>query len=47
MKELNESCIFPECPECQEGYLLPFSYKELYTICNIKSIILYHLLFFV
>ncbi|HKL23502.1 MAG TPA: transposase [Candidatus Nanoarchaeia archaeon] len=20
--------IFPKCPECNEGYLLPFSYKE-------------------
>lgn len=24
----NENCIFPTCPKCQEGYLLPFSYKE-------------------
>ena len=22
------SCIFPRCPSCGKGYLLPFSYKE-------------------
>ena len=28
MVEENNSCIFPRCPECDKGYLLPFSYKE-------------------
>ena len=23
-----DSCIFPECPKCEKGYLLPFSFKE-------------------
>jgi len=23
-----DSCIFPKCPSCGKGYLLPFSYKE-------------------
>jgi len=24
----EDSCIFPKCPKCNEGYLLPFSFKE-------------------
>lgn len=24
----NTNCIFPKCPKCNKGYLLPFSYKE-------------------
>ena len=24
----NSICIFPRCPECEEGYLVPFSFKE-------------------
>ena len=24
----EDSCIFPKCPECGEGHLLPFSFKE-------------------
>ncbi|MFH1425604.1 MAG: hypothetical protein ABIG28_02655 [archaeon] len=24
----NDSCIFPKCPECGKGYLLPFSRGE-------------------
>ncbi len=24
----EDSCIFPKCPKCGKGYLLPFSYKE-------------------
>ena len=30
MEENNENnnCIFPKCPSCKKGYLLPFSYKE-------------------
>jgi len=24
----NSNCIFPKCPKCGKGYLLPFSYKE-------------------
>ena len=24
----NNGGIFPKCPECKEGYLLPFSFKE-------------------
>jgi len=27
MSEEN-SCIFAKCPECNDGYLLPFSFKE-------------------
>jgi Zn ribbon nucleic-acid-binding protein len=27
-KRMTDECIFPKCPECNEGYLLPFSYKE-------------------
>ncbi|MBR9705501.1 hypothetical protein GOV14_00550 [Candidatus Pacearchaeota archaeon] len=23
-----DSCVFPPCPKCDKGYLLPFSYKE-------------------
>lgn len=26
--EENKNCIFPKCPKCGKGYLLPFSYKE-------------------
>ena len=26
--EENKACIFPKCPKCGKGYLLPFSYKE-------------------
>ena len=22
------NCIFPKCPQCNEGYLVPFSFKE-------------------
>ena len=25
---MDNNCIFPRCPKCKEGYLLPFSYKE-------------------
>jgi len=32
MAESNEnkesSCIFPNCPSCNEGRLVPFSFKE-------------------
>ena len=28
MAEENNACIFPKCPRCGEGYLLPFSFKE-------------------
>ncbi len=28
MEEKNNLCIFPECPECKEGHLLPFSYQD-------------------
>jgi len=24
----NNNCIFPKCPNCGAGYLLPFSFKE-------------------
>jgi Zn ribbon nucleic-acid-binding protein len=24
----EETCIFPPCPKCKEGYLVPFSFKE-------------------
>jgi ribosomal protein S27AE len=24
----NKACIFPKCPRCGNGYLLPFSFKE-------------------
>jgi len=24
----NKACIFPKCPECKKGYLLPFSYEK-------------------
>mgnify|MGYP002831913602 CR=1 FL=1 len=24
----NNKCIFPPCPKCEAGYLLPFSYQE-------------------
>jgi len=24
----EDCCIFPRCPKCGKGYLLPFSYKE-------------------
>lgn len=24
----KNNCIFPRCPKCGKGYLLPFSYKE-------------------
>jgi ribosomal protein S27AE len=26
--ENNDNGIFPRCPKCGEGVLLPFSYKE-------------------
>jgi len=28
MSEEKNSCIFPKCPKCGNGYLLPFSFKE-------------------
>ena len=28
VEEDNNSCIFPRCPQCEKGYLLPFSFKE-------------------
>ena len=28
MTEKNNNCIFPKCPKCGNGYLLPFSFKE-------------------
>lgn len=28
MAEENNTCIFPKCPSCNEGYLVPFSFKE-------------------
>jgi hypothetical protein len=28
MSEEKDNCIFPKCPNCKEGYLLPFSFKE-------------------
>ena len=24
----ENNCIFAKCPECDKGYLLPFSFKE-------------------
>tara|TARA_Y100000310_G_scaffold345322_1_gene463774 strand:- start:4160 stop:4306 length:147 start_codon:yes stop_codon:yes gene_type:complete len=27
-EEENNACIFPRCHECNEGYLVPFSFKE-------------------
>lgn len=24
----EEKCLFPKCPKCEIGYLLPFSFKE-------------------
>jgi len=24
----NNCCIFPKCPNCGKGFLLPFSFKE-------------------
>ncbi len=24
----NKNCIFPKCPICGKGFLLPFSFKE-------------------
>ena len=24
----NNNCIFPKCPKCEKGYLLPFSRSE-------------------
>jgi len=24
----DSNCIFPKCPKCGNGYLLPFSFKE-------------------
>ncbi len=24
----NSECVFPPCPKCNAGYLLPFSYQE-------------------
>jgi hypothetical protein len=24
----NNACVFPECPQCGKGYLLPFSRGE-------------------
>ena len=29
MEEKKEDkCIFPKCPRCEKGYLLPFSFGE-------------------
>ncbi len=29
MGERNQAvCIFPPCPSCDKGYLVPFSFKE-------------------
>ena len=25
---VEDNCIFPKCPSCGKGCLLPFSYKE-------------------
>ena len=25
---VEDNCIFPKCPNCDKGYLLPFSFKE-------------------
>ncbi|MEK6914681.1 MAG: hypothetical protein AABW83_03455 [Nanoarchaeota archaeon] len=25
---VEEICLFPRCPECGNGHLLPFSFKE-------------------
>lgn len=27
-EKCSNCCIFPTCPECKEGVLLPFSFKE-------------------
>ena len=27
-KRKISKCIFPPCPKCEDGFLLPFSYKE-------------------
>ena len=27
-KKENNKCIFPPCPKCDKGFLLPFSYQE-------------------
>lgn len=24
----EENCVFPKCIKCNQGYLLPFSFKE-------------------
>jgi len=24
----KSACIFPQCPKCGKGYLVPFSFKE-------------------
>ena len=24
----EDNCVLPKCPKCNEGYLLPFSFKE-------------------
>ena len=24
----NKACIFPPCPKCEKGYLVPFSFKD-------------------
>jgi len=26
-EQKNDSCIFPACPKCEKGYLVPFSFK--------------------
>ena len=26
--ECKDCCMFPKCPKCKEGYLVPFSFKE-------------------
>jgi len=28
MGDEKEGCMFPKCPKCEKGYLVPFSFKE-------------------
>ena len=28
MADENDNCMLPKCPKCNNGHLLPFSFKE-------------------
>lgn len=28
IKMAEDSCIYPKCPKCNKGYLVPFSFKN-------------------